>query len=861
MLIPKLPLRVAALLLFALFLRAANSLEPITQVSDIQRLSGEALTQSPTVAIDAVVTAFAPKFYFMTLQQHGYGIYVAITPNTPNQLNVHLQPGDKVHLEGRAAAGNFSPLINPKSVRKVAFQGLPTPVAIRAGQLIEERYENVYGRVSGRVVAAKEVAVGNGVHLVELHLEEGDVNFAALVFGATVKQSEPWIGSEVELTGALGTQDNGRHQRDHSVVFMQDASFLRIVQPAQTNWDGLRLRKISSLLTWESGTVVGERVRVAGQVTYASKDLLYVQEGTAGIPVMPATPGSYKVGERVEVQGQLKKTEHESFVIAEALLRRATVPVAAVKPEPGGLDDLGLAGGQLVRTRATVGEIRRGPHVEILSLGFVKAGRTAELYRENGPPATEGLEPGDVVEVTGVTEYDSDPFGEGELRLKLRTPQDIHLVARRPWSERFPWGRGFLGLFIVALFAFIWVVLLRREVRKKTAALALVNEAKSQFLANMSHEIRTPMNGVLGMIRVLLDTPLNAEQRDYAETAQASAVSLLRLLNDILDLAKVESGRLQIESVAFDIGNLLGQIADLMRPVALEKGLKLKLELPAMPPPPVSGDPTRIRQIVSNFLSNAIKFTDEGSVTVALDWKPPPAAGAAGLGRITIRDTGIGMTEEQSARMFQRFEQGDASIARRYGGTGLGLAISLSLAELMGGSVGLSSKPGEGSAFWLELPFPPAEQALVQDDSLTRGIQPADLTGRTILLAEDNRTNQKVATALLEKMGCEVTLAENGIAVLAQVESGKRFDVILMDCHMPEMDGYEATRRLRAAGCRIPIIALTAGAMAGEREACLAAGMNDYLSKPFRPLELQKILCAWIVPERNRVRTMEKIVS
>jgi hypothetical protein len=347
-------------------------------------------------------------------------------------LNVHLQPGDKVHLEGRVAAGNFSPLINPKSVRKVAFQGLPTPVAIRAGQLIEERYENVYGRVGGRVVAAKEVAVGNGVHLVELQLEEGVVDFTALVFGANVKQSEPWIGSEVELTGVLGTQDNARHQRDHSAVFMQNASFLRIVQPAQTNWDGLQLRKISSLLTWGSGTVVGERVRVAGQVTYASKDLLYVQEGTAGIPVMPALPGLHKVGDFVEVRGQLKKTEHESFVIAEALFRTAAVPVGAVKPESVGLDDPNLTGGQLVRTRATVGEIRRAPHIEILSLGFVKAGQTAELYRENGPPATAGLEPGDVVEVTGVTEYDSDPFGEGELRLKLRTPQDIHLVARRP---------------------------------------------------------------------------------------------------------------------------------------------------------------------------------------------------------------------------------------------------------------------------------------------------------------------------------------------------------------------------------------------------------------------------------------------
>ncbi len=286
--------------------------------------------------------------------------------------------------------------------------------------------------------------------------------------------------------------------------------------------------------------------------------------------------------------------------------------------------------------------------------------------------ATDDLRSGDFVELTGVAEYETDASGDVIMHLKLRSAGDIRLLKRRPWQDSFPWGRSFLGLCVVALGAFVWVLLLRREVSKKTSALARVNEAKSEFLANMSHEIRTPMNGVLGMIRILLDTPLNTEQRDYAETAQASAVSLLRVLNDILDLAKVESGRLQIEQISFDLVQLLRQIVDLMRPVASEKGLKLRLQLPPEAPRAVLGDPTRVRQIVSNYLSNALKFSSEGVIGVTLDWTSAVSETLPGTCRITVWDRGIGMSEEQCARMFQRFEQGDASIARRYGGTGLG---------------------------------------------------------------------------------------------------------------------------------------------------------------------------------------------
>ncbi len=835
----------------ALSARALSPAAPITEVSVIKHLTPEELEASPKVEVIAVVTIFKPERTLLIVQQGRSGIYVQVDRDTPIEPKSPLQPGDEVFIDGVADSGGFAPIIVPKSIHRLGYRGMPEAFQLtRSSQLDDEHLENSLGRVRGRVYATEDIGSAGGEPSVLLHLEEENVHFTAVVSGATVPDCRPWIDAEVEFTGVLGTESNGRRQRTLTRVMVADKSDVHVVQAAKIDWEGLPLRKINTLLTWGSGTFLGDQVRVAGQVTYVSKGLVYVQDSTGGMPVTPSLPGTSHVGDFVEVLGRLQHSVRESYVIDEALLRPATVPVASVEPKMSDLD--GSGGGLLIKIRARLSEIRRSPHLETLFLEDSNAGQTAELQRKQGPFATANLEAGDFVELTGVADFEIDPSADIRLHLKLRSPADIRLLERRPWRDTFPWGRSFVGLCIVAFGAFIWVVLLRRQVRKQTGALERVNEAKSQFLANMSHEIRTPMNGVLGMIRILLDTPLNAEQRDYAETAQASAVSLLRLLNEILDLAKVESGRLQLESIAFDLSHLLRQITDLMRPVAAQKGLSLELKLAAITPHAVMGDPTRVRQIISNYISNALKFTHEGKIVVELDWQPPADSAKPGIARMNVQDTGIGMTPDACSRMFQRFEQADISIARRYGGTGLGLAISRSLAELMGGSVGVSSKPGEGSSFWLELPLIAAPHESTPADSKVRG-QATELKGRRILLAEDNRTNQKVASAMLKKMGCEVILAENGVEVLAHIDSGAHFDVILMDCHMPELDGWQTTRRLREQGVKIPIVALTAAAMADEREACRIAGMDDYLSKPFRPLELQTMVSNWITREVERV--------
>ncbi len=973
----------------ALGQEAGGAVLPIlTTIGQIRTLKKEEASKSYPVLVQGVITWAKPGDVDGVVQDGTGGIFVGDLAPSPTDTP---RIGDFVEIRGVSEGADFSPRVGASAVRVVDRGRIPEPARPDLDQLTTGSLDCELVELRGAVTAIQEnvltlVVPGGG----SMRLEVEQIDPVDL---------SKYRDAQVRIRGVLKTEWESETFRAHAGQVGIRLHSIQMDAAAPADPFDLPVRTIAELVQFDPLTASTRRVKVAGQITHRSGSEFRMADGALGARFLPKDGSALNVGDRVEVVG-FPKFGGASPVLIEADARKTGM---APLPDPVPLSQSHAANSRLDSTLAQLDCVMIDQRMEgveeILEVRF--GARILKARLKAAISNLPKMAPGSQLRVTGV--YSSDrAHSDGEAKpeefeILLNSSADVQVLKAPPWwtSERSLFVLTALGVVLAG--ALVWVRMLRRRVlastrqlrqevedRKQAEAAArqasqeaqAANVAKGQFLANMSHEIRTPMNGVIGMTGMLLQTPLDAEQRDYAETVRVSSEALLTVINDILDFSKVEAGKLDLEVAPFDLRDLVESAVGVVAPNGHAKGLELACIVEAGLPEFLLGDAGRIRQVILNLAGNAVKFTHAGEVVVRVTGREE--AGAARI-RVEIRDSGIGIETEALPKLFQPFAQADASMTRRFGGTGLGLAICDRLVKAMRGEMGVESVAGKGSTFWFTLTLPvdssPREAALelpenvrnaralivhesaavrqglreqllrlgvraqaeadsveaaldlvraaiaegnplkiafvgknqnafapkvreiagtgelklvgvsapgdaengakkIFDDAISAPIRIGRLqrlleelfkptaasapAGNAlapvaadwkapgplrILLAEDNPVNQKVALRQLQKLGYSAFTAMDGVEVLEQLKQF-RFDLILMDCAMPRLDGYETSRRIResAEGASIRIVAMTANAMQGDRELCLAAGMDDYITKPTRIGDLQAVL-------------------
>jgi len=833
-------------------LPGAAELETVAAVHALS--APQALRRYP-VHLRGVVTFFEPLDGLLFVQDKTGGIY-ASARGLPGLV---LQPGQDVEVFGVSDAGEFAPVVTQIKVRPLPTRSrLPAPANSSIDDLIAGRLDSKWIEASGVV---QSVSPANGRWLLEA--VNGIHRFRIILLHAAGRPTR-WIDCKVRARGVCGTAYNTRRQLTGINVFVSGEDYLALEEPGPADPFTLPLSPIDSLQQFVPERRPDHRVRIRGTAIMQGPGRLYVQDDTGGVLLATAGAPSIAPGEIVEAVG-FPEPSSLTPVLSETILRLKgfggspqPTPIIAEQARRDGRYD-----GQLVRMEGSVVDRVSNAEGSSLVLQSGAAHFTAQLAASSGD--LSWLQKGSVVRITGVcsmleAEDTVAPYAPHPFRLLLRSPGDVVVLRQPPWWTGESARRTVASMGVLILLIFSWVIVLRRRVRAqtetirrkldeqaalriKTEAAEAANSAKSQFLANMSHEMRTPMNAVKGFAHLLAGTSMTPEQRECADLIGQSTDSLLGVINDILDFSKIEAGRLSLEVASFGLRESIRSTVALFRHAAEQKGIHLSLDIAEDLPEVAGGDSLRLRQVLTNLIGNAVKFTNQGTIRVSarLLERTDEITRVA----IEVADSGIGIAPEMRGAIFSAFVQADPSTARTHGGTGLGLTISARLVEMMGGSIQVTSEPGRGSTF----SFTVALKTVAADSRASTAATPtiAPSSPLSVLVAEDNAVNQRLIVRLLERGGHRVTLASNGREAVARYSEG-HYDVILMDVQMPEVDGLQATAQIRALeaaiGRNVPIIALTAHAMSGDREKFLAAGVDAYLPKPIDPPALQAALAA-----------------
>jgi signal transduction histidine kinase/ActR/RegA family two-component response regulator len=808
------------------------------------------------VRVRAVVTYYDPyldpRHGALFVQDASGAIFVAV----PGPI-LSLRAGTIVDLEGVSGPGDFAPIIDQPRIRVVAQSHVPDQ-ALRTSraQLLTGALDSQWVEVEGVVHSVRE---SGREMILNVALSDG------IISATTVKEEGADYGrlvdAHVRIHANAGALFNKYRQMIGARLLFPGLDQVTVVTPALRDPFMGTVTTTRSLLRFTGTGPFVHLVHVRGRVTLQWPGrMLCIRDDTYGLCVQTAQTERVHPGEEVDVVG-FPAVGAYAPTMTEARFRKAggrqfLAPqrVSASELLTGGYDS------KLVEIEGEVIAHERGsePTFVVSSGGLLFSMVLPEGSERSGAPHWKD---GSRIRITGIcaVEVDTESTiargGEASIRgfrILLHSADGV-VVLRAPSWWTAAHALEAMGLVLAATLAVLgWVVVLRHRVKQQTEIIRrqlreaavlkesaeAANRAKSEFLANMSHEIRTPMNGVIGMIDLASARPSSQEQAECLAMAGHSADALLRLIDDILDFSKIEAGRLDLESVDFGLREWLNELVRSFAQRASAKKINLTYEVAPDVPAAIRADPTRLRQVITNLVGNALKFTPEGEIRVQVQTED--RTGEDVTLRFTVSDTGIGIQPQKKETIFEAFRQEDTSMTRKYGGTGLGLTISARLVRMMQGKIWVESEPGQGSSFHFtvraQVGCEPVSQA-------PRPKVPAPAHGATlhILVADDIVINQRVARKLLEHRGHSVSVVGNGREAVEICER-ETFDAILMDVQMPEMDGFEATALLRSkeqgSGQRVPIIALTAHAMKGDEQRCRKAGMDGYVSKPIKPDEL-----------------------
>ena len=847
---------------------APSNLPVLTSIERVRRLTPEEARRSYPVHLKAVVTYFDPADPELFLQDATGGIWVGWTPDMPKTA-----PGQFLELWGASQQMDFAPDIGKARWQVIGQAPMPPAKRVTFEEMASTSVDARWVEVEG-IVRSAELPPNDSRLQAVVEVPGGRV----IVHIQGIEGIPPGlVDSRVRIHGACGAIFNQKNQIIGIVLYVPSMREVQTIEAGPTDPFAIVGRSIASLQTFTFTGLPTHRAKVSGVVTAQFQgNHLYISDLTGSVYVESTQTGRFTPGDRVEVVGFAGFVDYQP-ILKDAICRRIA---AGPAPTPVALNadsviDEDKYDSALVTLEAQLTAISVLPKEEELILKQGKTTFTA-FGRERPVDAIDDLREGSRLLITGICLIERDVAGKAQaFKIRLRSAADVVAIERPSWWTR---DRALSVLGLAALLSLVtltWVFVLRRRVRSQTGELRKTNEdlavalsaakestqLKSEFLANMSHEIRTPMNAILGLTAFALESTSPDEQQEYLRDVLNSAESLLSLLNDILDLSKIEAGRMELAPVEMSMAQLIQEVTHFLKTAATQKGLELAWNIAPNVPEYLSADPLRTRQVLLNLVGNAIKFTEKGSVRVEAQVEAQDDK-TVSL-RFAVRDTGPGIAADKQELIFKSFCQADGTTTRRHGGTGLGLTISAHLVEMMGGKIWVESQVGSGSTFYFTARFgkissmpaqlPQPRTAVMSTSGLEVNAK-SQLGSLKILIAEDNFSSLKLLTRLLERWGQQVTLAVNGREAVNLFEKDS-FDLVLLDIQMPEMDGFEVTAAIREmetkTGKHTPIIALTAHALAGQREQCLTRGMDGFVTKPIEPRKLLESLISSSVSQRK----------